>query len=275
MRPSTVLAVLAELAPAGGDRVLDVTRGGQALAWLDDAERTRRRKEIDRLAALDALHRDERLLRRGWGFLAGRAEVDGKARKIRVPLLSQPVRLERGLTGYRVVPAGDVEVTPLVTDRDLAAALESAPGLAAPGWLEATGSKAWLRSAAAATGLTVDALVDDARRLPADRVVLVARAALYVARDVFGGGLQDSLRSWTGRDLDGTALAAIYDSAAPDQPDGRGAGGAAGPLSGADAGAVRRRRAAGEPGGRAHRGCGARTERTRPACGRHGRRSKT
>ncbi|MFC7274289.1 AAA domain-containing protein [Paractinoplanes rhizophilus] len=219
MRPSTVLAVLAELAPAGGDRVLDVTRGGQALAWLDDAERTRRRKEIDRLAALDALHRDERLLRRGWGFLAGRAEVDGKARKIRVPLLSQPVRLERGLTGYRVVPAGDVEVTPLVTDRDLAAALESAPGLAAPGWLEATGSKAWLRSAAAATGLTVDALVDDARRLPADRVVLVARAALYVARDVFGGGLQDSLRSWTGRDLDGTALAAIYDSAAPDQPD--------------------------------------------------------
>ncbi|MFI5894353.1 AAA domain-containing protein [Actinoplanes sp. NPDC051513] len=218
MRPSTVLAVLAELAPAGGDRVLDVS-GSRQLAWLDDAERTRRRKEIDRLAALDALHRDERLLRRGWGFLAGRTEVDGKARKIRAPLLSQPVRLERGLTGYRVVPAGDVEVTPLVADRDLAAALEAAPGLAAPGWLDATGSKAWLRSAAAATGITVDALVDDGRHIPADRVVLVAKAALYVARDVFGGGLQDSLRSWAARDLSGTALAAIYDGSVQDDPD--------------------------------------------------------
>ena len=210
MQPSTVLAVLAELAPAGGDRVLDVTRGGQQPVWLEDAERARRRKEVDRLAALDALHREERLLRRGWGFLAGRAEVDGKARKIRVPLLSQPVRLERGLTGYRVVPAGDLEITPLVTDRELAAALESAPGLAAPGWLDAIGSKAWLRSAAEATGFTVDALVEEAKHIPADRVVLVARAALFVARDVFGGGLQDSLRSWAGRDLSGTALAAIY-----------------------------------------------------------------
>ncbi|MFF5296907.1 DEAD/DEAH box helicase [Paractinoplanes globisporus] len=219
MHPSTVLAVLAELAPAGGDRVLDVTRGGQSLAWLDDTDRTRRRKEIDRLAALDALHREERLLRRGWGFLAGRTEVDGKARKIRVPLLSQPMRLERGLTGYRVVPAGDVEVTPLVTDRELAAALEAAPGLAAPGWLEAIGSKAWLRSAAAATGLPVDALVEDGKHIPAERVVLVARAALYVARDVFGGGLQDSLRSWAGRDLSGTALAAIYGDAPDDRPD--------------------------------------------------------
>jgi hypothetical protein len=220
MQPSTVLAVLAELAPAGGDRVLDVTRGGQSLAWLDDAERARRRTEIDRLAALDALHREERLLRRGWGFLAGRAEVDGKARKIRVPLLSQPVRLERGLTGYRIVPTGDLEITPLVTDRELAAALEAAPGLAAPGWLDAIGSKAWLRSAAEATGLTVDALVEDGKHLPADRVVLVARAALFVVRDVFGGGLRDSLRSWAGRDLGGTALAAIYGAAdRDDQPD--------------------------------------------------------
>src|SRR3954452_22902278 len=79
MQPSTVLAVLAELAPAGGDRVLDVTRGGQPLAWLDDAERAPRRAEIERLAALSALHRDERILRRGWGFLAGRIEVEGKA----------------------------------------------------------------------------------------------------------------------------------------------------------------------------------------------------
>ncbi|WP_433300020.1 DEAD/DEAH box helicase [Actinoplanes sp. CA-030573] len=217
MQGATVFGVLAELAPAGGDRVLDVTRGNQPLVWLADAERAPRRKELDRLAALDALHREERLLRRGWGFLAGRADVEGKSRKIRVPLLSQPVRLERGLTGYRVAPAGDVEVTPLVADRDLAAALEAAPGLAAPGWLDAIGSKAWLMSAAEATGLPIDALVEDHRRLPDDRVVLVAVAGLFVARDVFGAGLQDSLRSWAGRDVTGTALAAIYGEDGADQ----------------------------------------------------------
>ncbi len=191
--------------------MLDVGRGGQPVVWLADAERAPRRKEVDRLAAIGALHREERPLRRGWGFLAGRTEIDGKQRKIRVPLLSQPVQLERGLLGYRVVPAGDVEITPLIEDRGLAAALEAAPGLAGPGWLEATGSRAWLWSAAQATGLPVDAVASD-RRSPGDRVVLVPEAALFVVRDVFGAGLADSLRSWAARDLSGTALAALYDS---------------------------------------------------------------
>ncbi|MBU2667490.1 AAA family ATPase [Actinoplanes bogorensis] len=209
MLGSDVFEVLADLAPAGGDRELDVSRGGQPLAWLDDAERVGRTKEANRLAAIGALHREERPLRRGWGFLVGRAEVEGKQRKIRVPLLSQPVQLERALFGYRIVPAGDVEITPLIGDRQLAAALEAAPGLAGPGWLDATGTKAWLWSAAEATGLPVDA-VATGRRAPTDRVVLVPQAALFVVRDVFGAGLADSLRSWAGRDLTGTALAAIY-----------------------------------------------------------------
>ncbi|MDI6099956.1 AAA domain-containing protein [Actinoplanes sp. NEAU-A12] len=213
MLPPAVLAVLAELAPAGGDRVLDVTQGSQPLVWLADADRAPR-KDADRLAALDALHREERILHRGWGFLAGRAEIDGRPRKVRVPLLSQPVHLDRTLTGYRVVPAGDVEVTPLIADRDLAAALENAPGLATPGWLRATGSRAWLASAAEATGLTFDAMTEPGGRFPADRLVLVAGAALFVTRDVFGGGLGDSLRSWASRDLSATALAAIYGPAA-------------------------------------------------------------
>ena len=209
MVPSTVLAVLAELAPAGSDRVLDVGRGGQPIVWLEDAERAPRGKDVDRLAAIGALHRDERPLRRGWGFLVGRTEIDGKQRRIRVPLLSQPVHLDRGLLGYRVVPVGDVEITPLIEDRSLAAALEAAPGVAGPGWLAATGSKAWLWSAAEATGLPVDAVASD-RRAPNDRVVLVPEPALYVVRDVFGAGLADSLRSWAARDLTGTALAAVY-----------------------------------------------------------------
>ena len=219
MLPSTVLAVLAELAPAGGDRVYDVTRGGQPLVWLADAERSPRKADVDRLAALDALHREERILRRGWGFIAGRAEIDGAQRKVRVPLLSQPVRLERGLTGYKVLPAGDLEITALLADRELAAALESAPGLAAPGWLDATGSRAWLWSAAEATGLPIDATVKRGGRLPADRLVLVEGAALFVVRDVFGGGLGDSLRTWAGRPLAGTALAALYGEPPVSEPD--------------------------------------------------------
>ncbi|HWS32689.1 MAG TPA: hypothetical protein VN408_08090, partial [Actinoplanes sp.] len=215
MEPSRVLTVLAELAPAGtGDRGLDVTRGGQPLVWLDDAEKAPRRAETDRLAALDALHREERILHRGWGFLAGQTDVEGTSRKVRAPLLSQPVRLDRTLTGYKVVPAGDVVITPLVGDRDLAAALESAPGLASAGWLSAIGSRAWLTSVAEATGLPYDAVTETTARLPKTRLVLVARAGLFVVRDVFGGGLRDSLLSWAGRDLSGTALAAVYGTAA-------------------------------------------------------------
>ncbi|AGL19398.1 hypothetical protein L083_5888 [Actinoplanes sp. N902-109] len=203
--------MLAELAPAGGDRVHDVTRGGQPLLWLKDAERAPRNADSDRLAAVDALHREERVLRRGWGFIAGQTEIEGTRRKVRLPLLTQPVRLERTLTGYRLVPAGDAEITPLVEDRQLAAAMEAAPGLATPGWLDALGTKAWLWSAAEATGLTVDAVTTSTAKLPRDRLVLVAAAALFVARDVFGGGLVDGLRSWAGRDLTGTALAHVYD----------------------------------------------------------------
>ncbi|GAA1620662.1 DEAD/DEAH box helicase [Actinoplanes couchii] len=212
MTPAAVLAVLADLAPAGtGDRGLDVTRGGQPLVWLTDAEKAPRKAETDRLAALDALHREERILHRGWGFLAGQVDVDGTSRKVRAPLLTQPVRLERALTGYRVVPAGDVEITPLVEDRGWAAGLEAAPNLNGANWLSAIGSKAWLTSAAEATGLAFDAVTEATTRLPKDRLVLVARAALFVVRDVFGGGLRDSLLTWAGRDLSGTALAALYD----------------------------------------------------------------
>ncbi|XVU26009.1 AAA domain-containing protein [Actinoplanes sp. CA-054009] len=209
MQASTVLAALAELAPAGGGRVLDVTRGGLPFVWLEAAHKAPRKAEVNRLAALGALHKEERPLRVGWGFLAGKAEVDGKLTKIRVPLLSQPVQLVRGIVGYTVAPAGDLEITPLITDRELAAALEAAPGVGQPGWLEATGTKAWLWSAARATGLTVDAMATS-RRAPGDRVVLIPSAALYVVRDVFGAGLADSLRSWAGRDVSGTALAAVY-----------------------------------------------------------------
>jgi hypothetical protein len=84
---------------------------GQPLAWLPDTDRPPRNRTVDRLAALDALHREERLLRRGWAWLLGTTDVGGW-----LPLLVQPVRIERVLR-TRLVPAGDLEVTPLITDR--------------------------------------------------------------------------------------------------------------------------------------------------------------
>ncbi|WP_067502657.1 AAA domain-containing protein [Actinoplanes sp. TFC3] len=151
--------------------------------------------------------------------MAGRAEIEGVRRKVRVPLLTQPVRLERTLSGYRIVAAGDAELTPLLEDRGLAAEMEAAPGLATPGWLEAIGTKSWLWSAAEATGLPIDAVTTATSRLPGDRLVVVAAAALFVGRDVFGGGLVDSLRSWAGRELHATALAAVYDPPGEPEPD--------------------------------------------------------
>jgi hypothetical protein len=137
MEPVKILSALADLAPAGGERVFDVSGAGRPLVWLPEPDRAPRGAPADRLAALDALHRDERILRRGLAFVVGGTELGGGRRKVRVPLLTQPVRLERGVRGYRVVPAGDLELTQLIEDGTLAAGLEAAPGLAGPGWLAA------------------------------------------------------------------------------------------------------------------------------------------
>jgi hypothetical protein len=219
MEPSRVLAALADLAPAGRDRVLDVARGDQPLVWLADPDRAPRGRDADRLAALDALHRDERILRRGWAWLLGSAEIDGAVRRLRLPLVSEPVRLERsgaGLRGHRVVAAGDLEVTPLITDRERAAALESAPGLGGAAWLGAAGTADWVRSAAEGAGFKPDRVADDDRpvaRLPGGELLGQAAAALYVVRDVSSAGLRDTLRAWSVRDgLEQTALAAVYDN---------------------------------------------------------------
>ncbi|GII22856.1 AAA domain-containing protein [Planosporangium mesophilum] len=227
MYPRRILAALADLAPAGGERVLDVSKGGQPIVWLPEPERAPRNRTVDRLAALDELHRDERILRRGWAWVAGGVEVDGAGaggarRKVRLPLLTEPVRLERGLRGYRVVPAGDLELTPLVADREVAAALEAAPGLGGTAWLRGRGSADWIGAAAAAAGIapgrvvTVDGAMP---RISDAELVGYAVAGLFVVRDVTSAGLRDTLLNWAGRDgLDGTALARVYGDPVPVGP---------------------------------------------------------
>jgi hypothetical protein len=219
MEARTLLAALADLAPAGGERVLDVSGGGRPLIWLPEPDRAPRNARVDRLAAMDALHRDERILRRGLAFVVGGMELEGARPKVRVPLLTQPVRLERGLRGYRVVPAGDLELTPLVEDRTSAAQLEAAPGLAGPDWLTGPGAAAWIRAAAAAAGLPIGVVAPVPPRSIDDGALIgVAAAALFVVRDVFSAGLRDTLLRWADQPgLESTALAHVYADASDQQ----------------------------------------------------------
>ena len=230
---ATVLRALADLAPASPRRVLDVTRPGQPLIWLSQPDRCPPSREVERLAAADLLHADERTLRRAWGLVAGAIEVDGVRRRVRLPLVSEPVRLERRLRGYRVVSAGDLEITPLVEDRAHAARLEvlarveqirraetveqmvAARGPGTPDWISAPGTEEWLRAVAEAASLPVTEVDRTVRAgpatLPTRGLVLYVATALFSVRDVAGVGLADGLRAWAGRPgLDQTALATVY-----------------------------------------------------------------
>ncbi|MDP9792098.1 hypothetical protein J2S43_000610 [Catenuloplanes nepalensis] len=212
MDPRKILVALAGLAPARAELVLDVTRPGQPFAWLEEPERAPRGRAGERFAGLDALHREERVLRLGLAWVLGSLEVGGVRRRVRVPLVSQPVRVERGLRG-RLLPAGDLEITPLLADRALAARFEEASGLGGPGWLTAPGTKAWISSLAWAADLPVrDVLEPPVQKAPAAHLVAYAVAALYVARDVASTGPRDTLLTWSNRTgLEHTALAAVYD----------------------------------------------------------------
>lgn len=217
MDPRKILVALADLAPARSELVLDVARAGQPFAWLADPERAPHGRVGDRFAGLDALHREERVLRRGWGWVLGRAEIGGTLRRVRVPLVSQPVRIERGLRN-RLLPAGDLEITPLLADRALAARFEEASGLGGPGWLTAPGTRAWISSLAWAAELPVrDVLSPPVTKAPAEHLVAYAAAALYIARDVASTGPRDTLLTWANRTgLEHTALAAVYTGAPGD-----------------------------------------------------------
>ncbi|MGV9806804.1 AAA domain-containing protein [Micromonospora chersina] len=212
MEAARILTALADLAPAGAERTFDVSGPGRPLIWLPEPDRGPRGTRLDRLAALDALHRDERILRRGLAFVVGGADLDGGRRRVRVPLLAQPVRLERTRRGYRIVPAGDLELTSLIEDRDLAARLEAAPGLAGPGWLGAPGTTAWITTAAEAAGLKLEAvLARPPRSIDDGTLTGVAAAALFTTRDVLAGRLRDTLLGWAARPgLADTALSRLY-----------------------------------------------------------------
>ena len=208
MQPSTVLAVLAELAPAGGDRVLDVTRGGAA-AGLAHRRRTRTPQGRDRPA-----RRPRRPAPRG-AHPAPRLGLPGR----RAPR-SAEARARSGCrcSASRCAWTGPSAATGScrpATSRSprwsrtatWPPAMEAAPGLATPGWLTAIGTPAWLWSVGEATGLPVDALTTAHQRLPPTAWCWSRGPPCSWSATSSAAALSDSLRSWAGRDLSGDRAA--------------------------------------------------------------------
>ena len=82
----------------------------------------------ERLAAVDQIRAERRSLRVGWLFVAGRTEnEDGRARRVFHPLVTIPVRVQRPPAVGRalLLPAGDAEISELVTDREVRHQLEA------------------------------------------------------------------------------------------------------------------------------------------------------
>ncbi|MCD0443381.1 AAA domain-containing protein [Glycomyces sp. A-F 0318] len=214
-----LLGALADLAPAAKPPIFDHLGAkavwGTALEALEGG---------GALASYDELHRDERLLRQGWGVVMGRTEADGRTHRVRLPLVSRPVRLKaaggRGDT-QRVVPAGDVAVHPALAGGEFAPLLEA---VFADADTEAPADTAWLAAAAAAAGFGESAVETSPPQRDRDRTAVVARPVVYVDRDAVPSPIASGLREWAATPgLEDTALAAMYDqrpdaAPAPDAP---------------------------------------------------------
>lgn len=186
---------------------------------------SRHRRAVQGLGAIDALHREERLLRAGWVFLAGPATIGGETRRLLLPLLAAPVRVTDSVLATNLVNAGDAELIGLAAgpDRDV---LEDDPpwgggALGTPDYLltERTIGRfpklqSWIQRVVAACGLPPVRVLAPTADLRAcrdgDQLVAVVGLGLYLARDVDALDAATGLRNWAQHDgLDRTAFAAV------------------------------------------------------------------
>ena len=240
----SVLRYLAELAPAGSKVTTDVVVGRVAdfayLGWRPDLiyqpnsaipggtiPRIGRSKEIRRLAAVDALHDAEQLLRIGWLFVSGHHEVDGESRRFCLPLLSCSVRLQPMGRNYKLVQLGDFEMpTDFFSDQDQAdledwRSLERE--LVGMGPINVVDTalleqlplfKRWVVEATI-RGEFHPAFLAGSERSPVDMrssemLHIVAGAAVYAARDVNSPNVAATLLGWMSQPLGGTAFDVLY-----------------------------------------------------------------
>ncbi|MDQ3643138.1 MAG: hypothetical protein M3450_17155, partial [Actinomycetota bacterium] len=185
------------------------------------------RKFAERLAAIDQIRPTQRSLRAGWLFLAGQVPAGGeRTRRVFHPLVTVPVRIER-LTSY-LLPAGDVQLSGLITDPRLHRELESGIELGG-GALDGITDveipatllprlprlQNFARSAAAAAELPARQLVaasagpDDLMR--SEELVIVAGIGIYAVHETGGSSRAASLRGWATEPLDDlTAFHRLY-----------------------------------------------------------------
>lgn len=211
MSASRLLLALADLAPAAQPSQQRLLRDhlGDQHAWGRGLDSVENGADLEKY---DELHRDERLLRQGWGVIVGRTVVDGKTRRIQLPLVSRPVRLKSDRPDGRlqhVIPAGDIEVAGELAGTEFAAKLEAVfdpePDSAA------ADDFAWLTEAAAAAGFAATGLFHKPPYRE-HRLVVIPKAVVYIAPEVNPSSYAKGLRDWAERPgVDRTAFAAMYD----------------------------------------------------------------
>jgi hypothetical protein len=259
--PAAILRAFADLAPAGRRVTYDVAGRDEPFVWLGtraypmgDAraawdrphpghdvfsqvvnslvgpDSARRPAEADgaalrRLAAIDALYPQERLVREGWVFLCGRATVDGRSEQLCLPLLSRPVRLHDAAGVPLPLPAGDRELTTLIRDPATSMRLEETAefGGGALGGEDASAAliarlpqlNQWIAEVVAAAGLPAAHVLPPSEHPVAHRadahLVAVVGSGVYLARDPGAPDLTSSLRNWAAADgLETSAFARVY-----------------------------------------------------------------
>ncbi len=198
----------------------------------------------ERLAAVDQIRAERRSLRVGWLFVAGRTTTEeGKTRRVFHPLVTIPVRVQRppALGKALLLPAGDAEISELVTDRDVRHELESHIefGRGALGSVSSAEVplallprlehlQRYARSVADAAGLAANRMVSASDGpdglMRSEGLVIVAGVGVYAISVVGESSRAGSLRAWAAGPTDRwTAFHSLYVDPSQSAPPARSA----------------------------------------------------
>lgn len=247
-RPETILTYLADLAPEA-KRTTDVVRRTSEFVYLGwqpylmspayahqqsvlpqsavrniprPAGRDLPRKELRRLASIDALHSTERLLRLGWLFLAGTIDLEGRSTRFCKPLLSVPVALRTRGFEVHIQQLGDIEMPGDLFDERTRDELEESDAPYGGGADEPSDEvlarmpklQSWVATAVQRAGLPPARLrspnTDPLHLRNEEGLSVVSGAAIFTARDTAAPGVAGTLLGWASHDLGGTAFDALY-----------------------------------------------------------------
>lgn len=169
----------------------------------------------ERLAAVDQLRFAQRSLRVGWLFVAGRTKAaGGRSTRVFTPLVTVPVKVDRLMFKTRLVPAGDVELSPLIEDVEKRERLEDSIEVGGGAFTDLgevievperllarlRRLKGFASEAAEAAGFDARTVVpvNGGPEGLADKqdLVIVAGAAVFALHDIGGLSRAATLRAW-------------------------------------------------------------------------------